>query len=74
MSSLEPDQCNTKKFCIQKVFNAYTLKQYLSILEIACAFAIPYSMNVISWEAADLNCSHVVQTTILFTMDQLNSN
>ena len=44
MSSLEPDQCNTKEFYIQRILNAYNSKQYLNILKIACTFAIPYSI------------------------------
>ena len=44
MNSLEPDQCNTKKFCIQKALNAYNLKQYSNILKVAHTFAIPYSI------------------------------
>ena len=44
MNSLEPDQCNTKKFYIQKTFNAYNLKQYSNILKITHAFVIPYSI------------------------------
>ena len=42
MSSLEPDQCNTKEFCIQKALDAYNSKQYSSILEVAHTFVIPY--------------------------------
>ena len=43
MSSLEPDQCNTKEFRIQKALNACNSKQYSNILKAAHTFAIPYS-------------------------------
>ena len=63
MSSLEPDQCNTKKFCIQKTFDAYNLKQYFSILKVAYTFIIPYSMikNYISKKISQVKAQKLVQ-------------
>ena len=63
MSFLEPDQCNTKEFCIQKTFDAYNLKQYSSILKVACAFVIPYSImkNCVSGKILQAKAQELVQ-------------
>ena len=63
MSSLEPDQCNTKENCIQKALDAYNSKQYSSILKAARAFAIPYSTmkNCISGKISQAKAQELVQ-------------
>ena len=63
MSSLEPDQCNTKESCIQKTLNAYNSKQYSNILKAAHAFAIPYSTmkNHISRKISQTKAQELVQ-------------
>ena len=66
MSSLEPDQCNTKEFCIQKVLDAYNSKQYSSILKIACAFVIPYSTmkNCVSGKISQAKAQKLIQNLL----------
>ena len=63
MSSLEPDQCNTKEFCIQKTPDAYNSKQYSNILKIAHAFAILYSImkNCISGKISQIKIQKLTQ-------------
>ena len=63
MSSLEPDQCNTKESCIQKALDAYNSKQYSSILKAARAFAIPYSTmkNRVSGKVSQAKAQELVQ-------------
>ena len=63
MNSLEPDQCNTKKSCIQKALNAYNSKQYSNILKITHAFVIPYSImkNCISKKISQVKTQKLVQ-------------
>ena len=63
MSSLEPDQCNTKEFCIQKAFDAYNLKQYSNILKAAHAFVILYSImkNYVSGKISQAKAQELVQ-------------
>ena len=63
MSSLEPDQCNTKESCIQKALNAYNSKQYSSIRKAAHAFAIPYSTmkNRVSGKVSQAKAQELVQ-------------
>ena len=63
MSSLVPDQCNTKEFCIQKVFNAYNLKQYSNILKITCAFMIPYLImkNCVAGKISQIKVQELIQ-------------
>ena len=63
MSSLEPDQCNTKESCIQKTLDAYNSKQYSSILKAARAFAIPYSItkNRVSEKISQAKTQELVQ-------------
>ena len=63
MSSLEPDQCNTKGTCIQKTLNAYNSKQYSSILKVICAFVIPYSImkNRVSGKVSQVKAQELVQ-------------
>ena len=63
MSSLEPDQCNTKESCIQKALDAYNSKQYSSILKAACTFAIPYSImkNRVSGKISQVKAQKLVQ-------------
>ena len=63
MSSLEPDQCNTKESCIQKALNAYNSKQYSSILKVAHAFVIPYSImkNHVSRKISQTKTQKLVQ-------------
>ena len=63
MSSLEPDQCNTKEFCIQKTFDAYNSKQYLNILKVICTFVIPYSImkNYVSEKILQIKTQKLIQ-------------
>ena len=63
MSSLEPDQCNTKESCIQKAFDAYNSKQYSNVLKAPCAFAIPYSImkNCVSGKVSQIKIQKLVQ-------------
>ena len=63
MSSLEPDQCNTKEFCIQKALNAYNSKQYSNILKATHTFAIPYSTmkNHVSGKISQTKTQKLVQ-------------
>ena len=63
MSSLEPDQCNTKESCIQKALDAYNSKQYSSILKAARTFAIPYSTmkNHVSGKISQIKTQELVQ-------------
>ena len=66
MNSLEPDQCNTKESCIQKVLNAYNLKQYSSILKTAHTFVIPYSImkNCVSGKILQIKAQELVQNLL----------
>ena len=63
MSSLEPDQCNTKEFYIQKALNAYNSKQYSNILKVARTFVIPYSTmkNYVSGKISQAKAQKLVQ-------------
>ena len=63
MSSLEPDQCNTKESYIQKALNAYNSKQYSNIWKAARAFAIPYLImkNCISGKISQAKTQELVQ-------------
>ena len=66
MSSLEPDQCNTKEFCIQKALDVYNSKQYSSILKAAHAFAILYSImkNRVSGKVSQVKAQELVQNLL----------
>ena len=63
MSSLEPDQCNTKESCIQKALNAYNSKQYPNILKAACTFVILYSImkNYVSGKVLQIKTQELIQ-------------
>ena len=66
MSSLEPDQCNIKKFCIQQALDAYNLKRYPNILKVAHTFVILYSImkNCVSGKVSLVKTQELVQNLL----------
>ena len=74
MSSLELDQCDTKESCVQQTLDAYNSKEYSSILKVAHAFAIPYSitknrvsgriLQIKAWESVQ-NLSNAEEKTLI---------
>ena len=66
MSSLEPDQCNTKESCIQKALNAYNSKQCFDILKVTHTFMIPYSImkNHVSKKISQIKVQELVQNLL----------